>query len=137
MGRYNGPEYVPEIDDDRLDNQHERVKRAMLDGKWRTLAEIEVLTGDPPASISAQLRHLRKSRFGAWIVNRQPRGDRSNGLFEYQLLPGEDDPDPEAKPRITLREQNETLREQLEELEEENAFLHRRVQELEAKLENL
>ncbi|KKL56177.1 hypothetical protein LCGC14_2247980, partial [marine sediment metagenome] len=36
-----------------------------------TLCEIEDLTGDPPASISAQLRHLRKERFGAHTVERR------------------------------------------------------------------
>jgi hypothetical protein len=129
-GKYNGPEYDPEIDEGRLDNQHARVKRAMLDRRWHTLAEIAVLTGDPPASISAQLRHLRKPRFGSWIVNRRPRGDRANGLFEYRLLPAELD-GAEATPRVTLRQQNAALRDQVEELEEENAFLYKRIQQLE------
>jgi hypothetical protein len=132
-GKYDGAEYVPEIDDPRLDNQHERVKAAMVDGRWRTLAEIERLTGDPPASISAQLRHLRKPRFGAWTIERQPRGDRSSGLFEYRLLaPKEDTPAPTKK--MTLKQKYDALREQIEELEEENMYLYRRIEELEARL---
>ena len=57
----------------------------MHDGRWRTLDEIASTTGDPPASISAQLRHLRKRRFGAHVVERQARGDRSHGLWEYRV----------------------------------------------------
>jgi hypothetical protein len=55
----------------------------MRDGKWRTLGELEDITGYPPASISAQLRHLRKKRFGAHVVNRR---HLHRGLYEYQLV---------------------------------------------------
>lgn len=84
--RFNGPEYAPEYDRERLTGQLLRVFSLMRDAQWRTLDEISAATGDPPASISAQLRHLRKKRFGSHIVLRAPRGDRSAGLFEYQLL---------------------------------------------------
>jgi hypothetical protein len=76
----------------------------MADGRWRTLAEIEAATGDPQASISAQLRHLRKRRFGSSVVERRPRGDRSAGLYEYALIISDAtraalaEPSPEAKP---------------------------------------
>lgn len=59
----------------------------MADGQWRTFAEIHALTGDGEASISAQLRNLRKNRFGAHQVERRSRGDRSRGLWEYRLVP--------------------------------------------------
>lgn len=88
--RFNGPEYDPDYDQARLTGQCLRVFNLMRDGVWRTLGEIEAITGDPQASISAQLRHLRKKRFGEHIVNRQPRGDREHGLFEYQLIPNEE-----------------------------------------------
>ena len=84
--RFNGSDYDPEKDDVRLRGQIERVFNLMKDGIWRTLSEIEMETHDPPASISAQLRHLRKRRFGAHTINKRPRGDREHGLFEYQLL---------------------------------------------------
>lgn len=58
----------------------------MIDGKFRTLSEIARETGDPEASISAQLRHLKKPRFGSYIIEKQRRGDRNQGLFEYRLL---------------------------------------------------
>jgi len=85
MPHFNGPEYSPEHDHTRLTNQFERIKEVMLDGQWRTLEEISRLTGDPHASISAQLRHLRKPRFGSYQVERRARGDREDGLFEYRV----------------------------------------------------
>lgn len=86
-GEFNGPVYDHDADHARLTGQLKRVYDCMADGQWRTLAEIEAVTGDPPASISAQLRHLRKQRFGAFIVEKRSRGEREHGLWEYQLLP--------------------------------------------------
>lgn len=80
---YNGPEYVPERDHERLKSQTERIFDLMRDGQWRTLPEIARLTRDPPASISAQLRHLRKPRFGAHTIERR---SRKGALFEYRLI---------------------------------------------------
>jgi hypothetical protein len=84
--RFDGVVYDPAFDDDRLRKQLGRVWACMRDGRWRTLAEIEAVTGDPQASISAQLRHLRKPRFGEYTIDKRPRGDRAQGLFEYRLL---------------------------------------------------
>ena len=78
--------YDPEYDDVRLTGQIRRVARAMIDGEWRTLSQLGTLTGDPQASISAQLRHLRKPRFGEHTLEKRPRGDRSHGLWEYRLI---------------------------------------------------
>lgn len=80
---FDGPEYVPERDNDRLLTQLERIKRVMSDGKWRTLNEIEAATGDPVASISAQLRHLRKETHSGHRVERR---SRDGALYEYQLV---------------------------------------------------
>lgn len=90
--RFDGPEYAPELDRPRLSDQHVRIRELMLDGQWRTIQEIAQRTGDPQASVSAQLRHLRKERFGAFVVDRRKRGDRKRGLFEYCVRP----PDPSA-----------------------------------------
>jgi hypothetical protein len=84
--RFDGSDYDPEFDDERLTGQCLRVFNAMRDARWRTLHEISLLTGDPEASISAQLRHFRKPRFGSHTVNKRSRGDRESGLFEYQLI---------------------------------------------------
>ena len=76
--KFNGPE----VFSSRLSLQHERVRNLMLDGAWRTLDEIALATRDPPASVSAQLRHLRKPRFGGYRVDKSYRG---NGLYIYRL----------------------------------------------------
>lgn len=82
---FNGPEYDPQYDQSRLEHQLDRIRALMKDGEWRTLKEIAKATGDPEASISAQLRHLRKPRFGRYTVERRARDDRERGLFEYRL----------------------------------------------------
>jgi|TARA_B110000483_G_scaffold194793_1_gene232222 hypothetical protein len=83
---FNGDDYVPERDDKRLTGQIMRVFNCMKDESWRSLKEIEDITGDPQASISAQLRHLRKPRFGMHTVNKVYI---DNGLYHYQLIPYE------------------------------------------------
>ena len=80
--RFDGADYKPERDDVRLTGQILRIFDVMKGGAWRTLPEIERLTGDPQASISAQLRHLRKVRFGAHDVERE---HMSGGLYRYRL----------------------------------------------------
>ena len=60
-----------------------RIWELMQDGGWRTLADIAKATQDPPASISAQLRHLRKKRFGSHEVQKNYLG---KGLYEYRLV---------------------------------------------------
>ena len=59
---------------------------------WLTLDELAKLTHYPPASISAQLRHLRKPQFGAFVVKKRPRkaardlrGEDFGAVWEYQL----------------------------------------------------
>ena len=83
MTHFNGPEYKPERDKKRLTNQLEDIKKLMFDGKWRTLAEISQITGHPESSISAQLRHLRKPRFGSYTVERE---HLLNGLYKYRVI---------------------------------------------------
>lgn len=78
-----------EFDAERLTGQIKRIFELVKDGRWRTLDEIAKATGDPHASISAQLRHLRKKRFGSHTVNKQHRGHKSLGLYEYQLIVNE------------------------------------------------
>lgn len=79
---FNGADYQPQRDDPRLLSQHEKVKAFMLSGRPHTLQEIADAIDEPAASISAQLRHLRKPRFGGWIVDRQYLGD---GLYSYSM----------------------------------------------------
>ena len=79
---FNGSNYIPKRDDIRLTGQLLRIWGVMKSGPWLTLSEIAKATGDPEASISAQLRHLRKPRFGSHTIEKMHLGD---GLFAYQL----------------------------------------------------
>jgi hypothetical protein len=59
---FDGETYEPEQDRERLAGQLERVRELMLDGEWRTPAEMSAKLGAEWASISARLRDLRKER---------------------------------------------------------------------------
>jgi hypothetical protein len=86
--RFDGATFEREFDASRLKGQIKRIYDLMIDGQWRTLSEIQSRTGDPAASISAQLRNLRKPRFGAFVIDKRSKGDRSRGLFEYRMRRG-------------------------------------------------
>jgi hypothetical protein len=82
---FNGPVYDPALDHERLTKQLGRVFEAIRDGEWRTLAELEAMTGgEPQASISAQLRHLRKPRFGNYVIEKRRR-EPEGGTWEYRM----------------------------------------------------
>lgn len=80
---FDGSDYVPSLDRERLAGDLERIQVLMLDGQWRTLREISQATGAPEGSVGAQLRHLRKRRFGSWQV---PKKNLGNGLWAYRVL---------------------------------------------------
>lgn len=80
-----GPAYDEQIDGTRLLDQMGRVKAAMASGQWQSLAELAARTGDPESSISAQLRHLRKARFGSYLVLKRRRTVQG-GTWEYRLM---------------------------------------------------
>ena len=83
---FKGSDYDPALDEDRLLKQIGRIYSVMIDGEWRTLSEIAFTVKAPEASISAQLRNLRKEGYGHYLVNKHRRGEPHEGLFEYQLL---------------------------------------------------
>ncbi len=97
--KFSGPAYDSAKDEKRLTGQIQRIYVLMSDKRFRTLGEIhkEILasTGkhDTEASISAQLRHLRKPAFGSHTINRQRREKDQFGnviescVHEYQLIP--------------------------------------------------
>lgn len=86
-----------------VETQLEAIRELMLSlssrGAWLTLAEIAEQTEIGEASISAQLRHLRKPRHGRYKVEKRPRrlanpgvtgGGNclpSSGPWEYRVLP--------------------------------------------------
>jgi hypothetical protein len=62
-------------------------------GTWLTLKELSQVTRYGEASISAQLRHLRKPRYGEFVVEKRRREDQEvdrggaaqGSLWEYRL----------------------------------------------------
>lgn len=80
---FDGPAYDHERDWERLNRQMKAIYSIMKDGQWRTLQDIEDLTGYPQASISAQLRAFRRPKFGGHTVEREYV---RNGLHKYRLL---------------------------------------------------
>jgi len=80
--RFSGSDYDDARDRDRLRGQILRVFDAMQSGLWFSLDALSKTTGDPPASVSAQLRHLRKERFGAHTVEKKHLGE---GMYVYRL----------------------------------------------------
>lgn len=83
---FQGAVYDAELDYDRLKGQVKAIYDLMKDATWRTLEEIELATGYPQASISAQLRNLRKKHFGYQTVHKRRRGEEKKGLWEMQLI---------------------------------------------------
>jgi hypothetical protein len=80
----------------RLPPQREVVRDVMLSAAacdtWLTLLQLSRLTHYGEASISAQLRHLRKPEYGGYAVEKRPRevskvlrGDDFGTVWEYQL----------------------------------------------------
>jgi len=86
-----GPAFDPAKDGARVGKQHAVIRDFMLGrDEWLTLAELEEALGYPQASISAQLRHLRKPQFGSHRVDKRRRAGA--GTWEYAVRP------PEATP---------------------------------------
>ena len=80
---FDGDDYVKERDQERLSSQIIRVFELMKDGRWRTLDQIRKRLGVPQASASAQLRNLRKKRFGEHTIARRYL---VNGIYQYKLV---------------------------------------------------
>lgn len=69
-------------DQQRLKGQMLRIYKYMQTVGWQTLEQIGQACHAPEASVSAQLRHLRKRKFGAHTIERRNKG---GGLWEYRL----------------------------------------------------
>jgi hypothetical protein len=78
-------------------NQREVLRDVLLSatrcGSWLTLRELSQLTQFGETSISAQLRHLRKPKYGSYVVEKRVRrglvvSDLERGaIWEYRLMP--------------------------------------------------
>ena len=130
---FDGADYSAEHDGARLATQLDDIRELMLDGAWRTLSEISRWTGHPAASVSAQLRNMRKPAHGAWNVERRPRGERTHGLFEYRVSPSTGETPPRQRRAMERIRELETaaqrLREKIAELEAELRLARQRVRE--------
>ena len=80
--RFDGSDYVHKRDGIRLTGQLERVFDVMKSGQWISLRELSDRAKCPEASASAQMRNLRKERFGKFKVEKKYT---HMGLFLYRL----------------------------------------------------
>lgn len=81
--RFDGPIETDEAGRcERLGGQLADIFQAIQDGGAYTLEDLHRITGHPAASISAQLRHLRKKQFGGFVVTKKHKG---RGLYVYRL----------------------------------------------------
>jgi predicted transcriptional regulator len=80
---FDGVTYNDAEDGQRLYRQLLRVLDVLADGEPHGLAEIAERTGDPPASVSARIRDLRKLKFGGYTVISKNHG---HGFWTYQLV---------------------------------------------------
>src|SRR2546425_1628939 len=91
--------------DYRLRTQLETIREVMLSAaqrdSWLTLREIAAITHYGEASISAQLRHLRKPAFGSYVVEKRRReGDAAEGRPAWggwEVKPGGGGSEPGAR----------------------------------------
>jgi hypothetical protein len=80
-----------------LRTQREVLRDVMLSAAerqaWQTLQELARLTRYGEASISAQLRHLRKPQFGGFVLEKRQRhgqvvsAEEHGTVWEYRLDP--------------------------------------------------
>jgi hypothetical protein len=96
---FNGSNYQHDRDAVRLTDQLKRVHSVMSDRDWHTLERIAQITGDPTPSVSAQIRHLRKARFGGWEIEKRYHGQ---GLYAYRLTGEKVQPNSEPQGDPTL-----------------------------------
>src|SRR5579872_6948840 len=87
-----GPCFDKQRDGERLRAQRERIRNYMLAAsirnEWLTLEQISaglemIYKGNfPPASVSAQMRHLKRPELGGYTLAKRYVG---RGLWEYRL----------------------------------------------------
>lgn len=80
---FDGDDYAADKDEVRLNGQLRLIWLLMSGGGWFTVEGIVSHTGYPANSVQAQLRNLRKARYGAYDVQR--RRITESGLYEYRV----------------------------------------------------
>ena len=86
---FDGDDYQTERDKPRLTDQLQNIKLHMENKGFVRVSDIARKFGYPEPSVSAQIRNLRKERFGSRTVTRRYRG---NGIYEFKLEPLKKDP---------------------------------------------
>jgi len=89
---FDGETFDPKLDGERLRTLQMRVHAFMENWDcpsphgegWRTLTEIARVCGGSEAGVSARLRDLRKTRWGAHTVERRRHPD-ADGLWLYRV----------------------------------------------------
>jgi len=98
---FGGAAYEPKLDRARLSLQIERVRLYLLRGEWKTLREMKAALEAiyapahfPEASLSAQLRNLRKEPYRLRVERRRRDGVHGPGagIWEYRLSGSEPQP---------------------------------------------
>ena len=80
--KISGCDFNEQRDGERLRGQLKDIYAVMRDGVWRSVPQISGITGHPQASVSAQLRNLRKAPLN-YTVEREYVGD---GLYRYRVV---------------------------------------------------
>lgn len=74
---------IPREDTARIATQTARVRALMLDGEWRTIADVAHACGASEPGASARLRDLRKFPYHYRVERRRVRD--VPGLYEYRV----------------------------------------------------
>jgi hypothetical protein len=85
--KFGGVTFDPARDGERLSGALGRVYSLMLDGEWRTIADIAAHCGCSEAGASARLRDLRKEKFREHYPNLEvQRKNCGGGLWMYRMI---------------------------------------------------
>ena len=84
---FDGDDYDSTRDKERLTKQRDKIRMYMEGRDYLTVQEVAEFFNYPENSVSAQMRNLRKKKFGGRIVDREYFG---NGLYKFKLMPEEE-----------------------------------------------
>lgn len=84
---YDDQGYDPALDRCPMTGQIRRLWAFMRDGQWRTLHRIALAIGYLESSVSANLRNLRKQKYGGFTVNKRIGKNGFGWWWEYQMEP--------------------------------------------------
>ena len=82
---FDGAVYNSTRDRERLTGQLHSIFMLMSDGNYRTVNEIHEQLGYPHASISAQLRNLKKPKFGGHGLEKK-RVFEDSALWTFKII---------------------------------------------------